>query len=192
MYVPEPVALQQLYAQRKQTDSNTPFPYWAKLWPSAIALASFIHLHPVFVMNKNVLELAAGIGLPSLVASSFATHVCCSDKDEEAVAVAEKNASLNHITNMSFACYDWSHLPSAIKADTLLLSDVNYDPESFPTLMQIITHFLERKTTILLATPQRLMAKPFIASLLKRAVAQHTLEIMLEGEQHVISVLVLQ
>lgn len=143
-------------------------------------------------MSKNVLELAAGIGLPSIVAASFATQVCCSDKDEEAVAVAEKNASLNHCSNMSFACYDWGQLPPGITADTLLLSDVNYEPETFPRLLQIITQFLENNTTIILSTPQRLMAKPFITSLMKNAIAQHSFEINFEGEQHVISLFVLQ
>ena len=43
-------------------------PYWAQVWPSAIALARFILSQPGIIKGKSVVELAAGLGLPSLVA----------------------------------------------------------------------------------------------------------------------------
>lgn len=48
------------------------FPYWSKCWPSAIALSNFIAKNQALIQDKQVLELATGLGLPSLVAARFA------------------------------------------------------------------------------------------------------------------------
>src|SRR5688572_33367426 len=52
---------------------STLFPYTtlfrSQVWPSAIALSEFIVSNQQLVHNKNILELGAGLGLPSLVAS---------------------------------------------------------------------------------------------------------------------------
>ena len=46
------------------------------------------------------------------------------------------------------------------------MSDVNYDPEDFENLLQLILLFLAKGQTILLSTPQRLVGKAFITALL--------------------------
>lgn len=61
---------------------------------------------------------------------------------------------------------DWNHLPDDLSVDVLLLSDINYEPEGFETLFKVIISFLEKGIIIILSTPQRLMAKPFIDRLL--------------------------
>ena len=62
------------------------FPYWSKVWPSAEALALFILQHPEYIAGKMVVELGAGLGLPSLVAAQMAASVLCTDYEPEAVA----------------------------------------------------------------------------------------------------------
>jgi len=134
-------------------------PYWAKIWPSAIALTRFLQEHPELIMGKQVLELAAGLGLPSLYVSGIAAHVLCSDYDPEAVDFIRKNIGQNQCQHISAACIDWKELPKDLKTDLLLLSDINYDPKDFDILHALIEAFLRQGTTILLATPQRLVAK---------------------------------
>ncbi|MBC7650514.1 MAG: hypothetical protein H7101_02050, partial [Deinococcales bacterium] len=42
LFVPNQQAIQQAYQQRYLLDAATPFPYWAKVWPSAVGLSYFI------------------------------------------------------------------------------------------------------------------------------------------------------
>ncbi len=163
LWVPDQIELQSSYQQQEQT---TAFPYWAKLWPAAVALSTFILDNPELIKNKVVLELAAGLGLPSLVASEFASSIIYSDYDSQAVAFIEDNIVLNGIQNMVAAEINWTCLPADLSCDLLLLSDINYDPKEFSVLFELIKTFLEKGITILLSTPQRLAGRDFIEQLL--------------------------
>lgn len=145
---------------------NTSFPFWAKLWPASFALCHFIEDHSDWVTNKKVLELAAGLGLPSLYVSEFAMSVHCSDYNKDAVALISENIKLNGISNMIASKIDWNQLPEDIDSEIILMSDVNYDPDDFDRLFQLIHRLLEKGNTILLSTPQRLVGKAFITALL--------------------------
>jgi predicted nicotinamide N-methyase len=165
-FVPDSLALQQAFTKQLQTDPSTPAPYWAKVWPSAYALCEFIATQPHWLQNKTVLELAAGLGLPSFLAAQLATKVTCSDYVPEAVQLMQQSIQENKPENINAMVIDWNHLSDDLSVDVLLLSDINYEPQVFETLFNVIISFLEKGTTILLSTPQRLMAKPFIDRLL--------------------------
>jgi predicted nicotinamide N-methyase len=153
------------------------FQYWAKLWPSAIALSRYIAEHPDYIAGKQVVELAAGLGLPGIVAAHMAESVIISDYMPEAIAMARSTAALNGLSNVRCRLLDWKRLPADLAAEVLLLSDVNYEPADFEELFNVLTAFLRKGATILLSTPQRLMAKSFIGSLLPYCIAQDEQEI---------------
>lgn len=138
------------------------FPFWGKCWPSAIALAGFIIENPRLVQDQRVLELAGGLGLPSLTAGLFAGHVTCSDYVSHPLSLVERSAILNKLTRISTTIIDWNHLPESIEADVILLSDVNYQPQTFESLSKMLQRLLTEGKRIILSTPQRIMAKPFI------------------------------
>lgn len=191
LYVPQLKAVQKAYQQQKALHPQTPFPYWAQVWPAAIALAQFVVQHPKYCRHKKVLELAAGLGLPSLAAAALAHVVTCTDYVAEAVQVVQQSASHNGLTNMHCQTLDWNHLPQDLQADVLLLSDVNYEPQQFEVLFEVLQRFLQRGTTIILSTPQRLMAKPFISRLLPWCSLQQTMYVPQPTEEAAITVLVL-
>jgi predicted nicotinamide N-methyase len=191
-YVPDAAALQQWYTIEKEKNGITPFPYWAKVWPASLALCTFIADQPHFIQNKKVLELAAGLGLPSLLSSQLATEVICSDYINEAVETMQTSIEHNKLLNVHSQLLDWNHLPADLKTDILLLSDINYDPEVFESLFQLIEQFIKAGTTILLATPQRIMAKPFIEQLMKYCLLQKEIEVNEKGMKTICSVLVLK
>jgi predicted nicotinamide N-methyase len=166
LYVPNAQEVQNNYLQQKQLQAQVPFPHWTKLWPAALAMSDFIYQHPELVKDKKVLELAAGLGLPSFIAARYATTVCCSDYLKEAVDAMSKSVQHLQLTNVTSQLLDWNHLPDDLTTDVLLLSDINYDPEQFEQLYQVQQRFIQQGTLILLTTPQRLMAKPFIEQLL--------------------------
>ncbi len=165
-FVPDSLALQTEFTKQLQQNPSTPAPYWAQVWPSAYALCEFIATQPHWLKNKHVLELAAGLGLPSLLAAQLATQVTFSDYIPEAVELMQKSIHENKLENINATLIDWNHLPDDLTVDVLLLSDINYEPKAFETLFKVIISFLEKGTTIILSTPQRLMAKPFIDRLL--------------------------
>jgi methyltransferase-like protein 23 len=170
--VPDEIFVQQKYLEEKKTGPHTDFPYWAKIWPSAIALSGYLLKNPVLYKNKIVLELAGGLGLPSLVAAAEATRVICSDYAEDAIALVKKSVTLHRYTNVEPAVIDLFSFEKDISCDLLLLSDINYDMAVFGVLKKIVLHYLQQQTTILLSTPQRLMAKPFIDELQQYIVEQ--------------------
>ena len=165
--VPNPTSVKAQYAQEKLTNTNTPFPYWTQVWPSAIALSKFLVSNLHYIENKVVLELAAGLGLPSIVASHYALSVICTDYLPEAISIIAQSIHSNELTNMTCSVLDWQHLHNPLpQVDVLLASDINYNPESFGTIYKALHQFLLNGTTIILSTPQRLSARPFVEMIL--------------------------
>lgn len=163
LVIPNATAVQQWYEEQI---SETPFPFWAKVWPSAVALTNFLAQNQHFILHKNVLEIAAGLGLPSVYAAGFAHTVCCSDYVQEPLDFVFESAQLNQLNNLTCEVLNWNNLPDDIEADVVLLSDINYEPSAFKSLFSMLQRFLQEQTTVILSTPQRLMAKPFIEQLL--------------------------
>lgn len=162
LYIPQISSVQTYVSQKTKKE---PFPFWAKVWPSAIALAGFIQKNADIVAGKKVAELAAGLALPSLVAAAYAKQVWCSDISPQAMEMATKSASINQLTNMQFEPCNWNQLPPDFKADVVLLSDINYEPSVFDDLENVLKHLMDLGSTLILATPQRLMAKPLFEKL---------------------------
>jgi predicted nicotinamide N-methyase len=177
LLIPAPSAVKANYQQLLQQGYAVPFPYWAQIWPAARALSIFLNDHSEYIFDKQVLELAAGLGLPSLVAAaSGAKKVCVSDESEEAVQVLQKVISHNRFNNIESRCLNWHQLPPHLQPEVLLLSDINYDPVEFDTLFDVLTNFLQKGTLIILSTPQRLMAKPFISRLMPWCIQQQNVQ----------------
>lgn len=186
-FVPDAAAVREAYQK-----GQIPFPYWSRVWPAARALAQFLLRHPECTQNKTVVELGAGLGLPSLVAARHAKAVLCSDYAVEAVAVVQRSAANLQLHNLTAVVIDWEHLPPDLEAGVLLLSDVNYEPAAFALLLQRIDLFLQKGTIVLLSTPQRLMAKEFVAPLMRNCSRQEEILIEQDSKEVTISVLVLE
>ena len=165
IYIPLYEGVQEVYKTLLNLDPSTPFPFWAKLWPSTIALLDVLKAHPHLTQNKHVLEIGAGIGLPSLMMADIARSVQISDYDMEAVALIQKNIEHLQLQNAEALQLDWNAIPENMQPDVVLLSDVNYDPTQFNVLINLIDKFLNQGSTIILSTPQRIMASPFVQKL---------------------------
>jgi predicted nicotinamide N-methyase len=164
-FVPDPLALQQSFTKQVQSDPSAQAPYWAQVWAAAYALCHFLAREPKHIQNKKVIELAAGLGLPSFLAAQIATSVICSDVSFEAVELMQQSIQQNKFSNCTAIVLDWNNLPTDLSADVILLSDINYEPQEFETLYKVIQRFISQGSSIIISTPQRLMAKPFIEKL---------------------------
>ena len=173
IYIPAYEAVKTIYADLLALDPATPFPYWAKVWPSAIALHNVLQKHPILIKDKNVLELGAGIGLPSLMMADIAKSIQISDYNLDAVELLRKNIEHLELENAEALKLDWNALPETIHPEVIILSDVNYDPTQFETLTKLIEKFLHQGSTVILSTPQRIMASPFVQKLEGYIIERH-------------------
>jgi predicted nicotinamide N-methyase len=187
IWVPNFQALQASHQLNAYGDA----PFWGRAWPSALAMIQYLEANPAYIKDKKLVEIAAGLGLPAFYASQFASETMVSDYSLEAVQLMRQNIELNGLANIQAKPINWHQLPTGLQADTLLLCDVNYDPNQFDALLKMIHLFLAKGTTILLTTPQRLVGRSFISSFLEHVVINEVLEIQQDEKLHLINVLVL-
>ncbi|SDD81273.1 Lysine methyltransferase [Niabella drilacis] len=184
--MPPPEFVQQAYKDNKNAA------YWAQVWPAAIGLSMFLQQHQEYIADQRVLELAAGLGLPGLYAASVAKEVTISDKEVLASAYVKRSAAQLQLNNVTATTLDWKDAIAQPWPDVVLLSDVNYEPEVFAELKKVIDHFLQHKVTVIISTPQRLVAKPFIITLLPCARQQWNSTVTLNDVDTEVSVFVLR
>jgi predicted nicotinamide N-methyase len=191
IFIPAYEAVKAIYADLLESDPATPFPYWAKVWPSSIALLNVLKAHPHLIKDKHVLEIGAGIGLPSLMMAGITKSIQVSDYDKEAIELLRKNIEHLELENAEALQLDWNALPEAIHPEVLILSDVNYDPTQFKTLTKLIEKFIHQGSTIILSTPQRIMASSFVLALSTLIIADYEELVDENGVTKEISILVL-
>jgi len=191
IYIPEYEQVKAIYGSLLKLDPATPFPFWAKVWPSAIALLKVLQSNFHLIENKDVLELGAGIGLPSLMIANEAKTIQISDYNLEAVELLQKNIAHLQLSNTQALQLDWNAIHENIHPEVLILSDVNYDPTQFETLKKLIEKFVNKGCTIILSTPQRIMASPFVQALASYIVEDYVELIDENGIIKEISILVL-
>ncbi len=163
--IPDEEVIRLNYQQTVAEGKQNKFPYWARIWPSAWAMAEYLDEHPDLFKQKRVIEFAAGLGLPSLLTATRAESVIASDYLEEAVDCISKSILTNRFTNMKAALYNWRDGLPDWEADLVLLSDTNYDTEDQAAVERLIHHFLNKGSTVLLTTPHRLAARELLQSL---------------------------
>jgi predicted nicotinamide N-methyase len=162
LYIPNPEKVKSTYEHLLDKDPKTPFPFWAKLWASSKALTQYLFEHPELVRGKKVIEIGAGIGQPSFAIAAICKEIVISDHNKDAVELITKNIHHLGCNNATAMCLDWNVFPESIKADVILLSDINYAPEQFEPLLKLILQYILDGSEIIIATPQRIMASSFI------------------------------
>ena len=162
LWIPDTEAVKTEYEKLRTKEPYVDFPFWAKVWSSSKAMVAFLEEEPNWIENKDVLEIGAGIGFPSFSIAHKARSIIISDYNSEAVSLAQKNIKHLNINNATATVLDWNHIPSELFADTILLSDINYNPTDFDALVISISSFINKGCIVILATPNRITANPFI------------------------------
>ena len=138
-------------------------PYWAELWPSAVALARVIARRPL--TGRRVLELGCGLGLPALAAAAAGGRVLATDWAPDAVALAAQNAERNGLP-VSVARFRWDADPAALGAPwpLVLASDVLYEARNVEPLLALLPRVCAAAGEVWLADPGRAQAAAFFAA----------------------------
>ena len=135
-------------------------PYWAELWPSGVALARVVEEQDL--AGARVLELGAGLGLPSLAAALRGADVLATDWAEEAVALLRENAAANGIA-LRAERVRWDE-PGVLLAeatwDVVLGADLLYEERNAVLLLELLPRL---GGDVLLADPGRPAAAAFLA-----------------------------
>jgi predicted nicotinamide N-methyase len=141
-------------------DEDEFLPYWAELWPSGIALA-----HAVAALDlegERVLELGAGLGLPSFAAALRGADVLAIDWAEDAVALLRDNAARNGIVVRAewMRWDDPGPLLEQAPWDLVLGADLLYEQRNADRLLDLLPRL---GGDVLLADPGRPFAAAFLA-----------------------------
>jgi predicted nicotinamide N-methyase len=142
-------------------------PYWAELWPSAIAMASYIVQH-LSLPGRPVLELGCGLGLAGVVAARHGAHVLCTDYEAAALTFARHNARRNACQHIHFRLVDWRQPALRRRYAYILASDVIYEARNFGPLVALLKRYLARDGVAVFSEPGRVNAVPFFALLRQR------------------------
>jgi predicted nicotinamide N-methyase len=159
-------------------------PYWADLWPSAVALARKLEVLGPRLSGRRTIELGCGIGLPSVAALVHGARTLATDHYAAALDFARHNARRNTGYDLRTALLDW-HAPERHpgRFDLVLAADVLYERRSVEPLALLVPELLEPGGEVLLADPRRSAAPDFVAALEARGFehASETEEVSLEG-----------
>ena len=141
-------------------DEDEFLPYWAELWPSGIALAEVVDR--LALRGKRVLELGAGLGIPSLVAALGGADVLATDWAEDAVSLLRENAERNGIA-LRVEPVRWDEPEPLVRGapwDVVLGADLLYEERNAEQLLELLPRL---GGDVLLADPGRPFATSFLA-----------------------------
>ena len=97
-------------------------PYWAELWPAALALAEAL---PASLAGVSVVELGCGLGVPSLLAAAHGAQVTAVAWAADAVELLRRNAARNGL-RLRAERRDWRE-PWEERFDLAVAADVLYE-----------------------------------------------------------------
>ncbi|XGW16475.1 hypothetical protein V3C99_001717 [Haemonchus contortus] len=126
------------------------------LWDSAIVLSNYLVAHTELVRGRRVLELGAGIGLPSIMAAKLSAKEVTATDQPSALSLLEENLIANlddsEMSTVTTLPLDWTNLPKEpLPADVILGADLVYKKEVFEALRNVIRLLITGDNVMLLA-----------------------------------------
>ncbi len=169
-------------------------PYWAELWPSAVALAR--HISKEDLAGRRVVELGCGIGLPSVVALARGAGAAATAHYQAALDFARYNARANlGDLELQTLLLDW-HAPETEGLeeafDLILAADVLYESRNVPALTTLIPTLLAPGGEVLLADPRRKDTVTFLEKMRNKGFRSTTEEHVVASEGRKVVILVHQ
>jgi predicted nicotinamide N-methyase len=142
-------------------------PYWAELWPSALALARVLARRPL--TGRRTIEIGCGLGLPAIAAAAAGARVLATDWSPDAIAMTARNAERNDVA-LETALFRWDAAPAALGPPwpLVLASDVLYEARNVEPLLALLPRLCAAAGEVWLADPGRAPADRFLAAAAER------------------------
>jgi predicted nicotinamide N-methyase len=146
-------------------DRDERLPYWAELWPSAIALARHLAKHDL--AGTRAIELGCGVGLPTIVALARGATVIATDHYEAALDFTAHNARSNEDLEPDTALLDWRipDIENLGTFDLVLAADVLYERKNAAALAGLVPGLLAPGGEAIFADPRRAEAPIFLGAM---------------------------
>jgi predicted nicotinamide N-methyase len=155
--------------RHEEGGAGRPVPYWARPWPSGLALAGALADAPPMPAHPpaRVLELGCGLGAPSVVAARAGAEVLATDGVPDAVAFAAHALALNEVA-ADVAVVDWAAHGESLVArgpfDLVLAADVLYLQANVSIALRLWPRLLAPGGTLRVADPHRAGTRDFLAA----------------------------
>jgi predicted nicotinamide N-methyase len=127
-------------------------------------LAQWLDDHSELIAGKRTFEVGAGLGLPSFIASKYASSVLISDHIALAIDWIDLNKAKLGANTVSSILFDWRGRPLPF-ADLVLMSDVGYREDDFSDVHNMIRQYVARGAVVVLTVPARRISSGFIEPL---------------------------
>ncbi|MDA8163851.1 MAG: methyltransferase [Desulfobacteraceae bacterium] len=135
------------------------FPFWVKIWESALVLADFMATTPA-APGQTLLELGAGLGAPGLVAAASGYQVTLSDFEPLILDFQRVSAAASGLTGVRFELIDWLRPPALPPFDTIIGAEILFREDFFAPLLTVFSKLLAPEGTIYLAHDVRRKSLP--------------------------------
>ena len=161
-------------------DRDERLPYWAELWPSALALSR--HLSKRDLAATRAIELGCGVGLPTIVALARGATVLATDHYEAALDFTAHNARTNLNLEPDTTLLDWRipDFEGLGTFDLVLAADVLYERKNAAALADLVPRLLAPGGEALFADPHRDEAPVFLVAMEKSGFEDTREEITVE------------
>ncbi len=141
-------------------------PYWAELWPSGRALAASLATRSL--AGVRMVELGAGLAIPSFVAAAGAATVLATDWYQPAVDFIHVNARRLALPVDSLLvdwCAPHPDLLNSAPFDLVVAADVLYEARNVDPLCALLEQLTRPGGEVVVADPRRPDAATFLEAL---------------------------
>jgi predicted nicotinamide N-methyase len=139
-------------------------PYWADVWPAAVALARWLCRRGA-MPGVRCLDLGCGIGVPGIAAARLGAQVTFADREAPALAFAEWNARRHCAAGQAAVQtvqHDWHRSTLGAAFDLVCLADVTYRPVHHLPVLRHLRACLRPGGLAVHADPHRREADGFL------------------------------
>ncbi len=151
-------SMEELWENMSDEDEDK-IPYWAEIWPAAIALSNRI-LRSKRVWGKRCLDIGCGQGLTTLAGVKAGAKVCGIDAIMRALYFVGENAVCNNLPLPWRVQTDWRHIAFRERSFSLIWgADILYELRFAEPICKMLDFVLAANGEIWLAQPRREVSK---------------------------------
>jgi predicted nicotinamide N-methyase len=157
-------------------------PYFGILWPAATGLAEYLAENPELVRGKRVLELGAGLGLPSLVSAHLGGDVLATDYHPDAEAYFLRNCRHSSV-RARYRRLNWrAEALDGEVFDVVLGSDVLYESKHPREVARGLVAFAKPGGIVILSDPGRAYVQQFLAAMREEGRSEQISHVPADGQ----------
>lgn len=145
----KPASLEALWDTMTQQElDDERIPYWVEVWDSSLVLAEFLNTKKNILQGKHCLDIGCGLGVTSLIPSTFGTFVYAMDYQINALLYLKKNIKHNKKklkTIPTCLATDWRYPAFIQNAFTYIwAADILYERAFLPHIVNFINFALKK------------------------------------------------